>query len=68
MPLNLAPGSTSRSVYELRSRFGDAVERHVLAVVKARVKAKDDRSLEGYDRTYVADPFGNRIELMERVH
>ena len=26
----------------------------------------DDEPLEGYDRTYVRDPFGNRIELMER--
>jgi catechol 2,3-dioxygenase-like lactoylglutathione lyase family enzyme len=25
-----------------------------------------DQPLEGYDRLYVADPFGNRIELMER--
>ena len=24
-----------------------------------------DEPLEGYDRVYVADPFGNRIELME---
>jgi catechol 2,3-dioxygenase-like lactoylglutathione lyase family enzyme len=24
-----------------------------------------DRPLEGYDRLYVDDPFGNRIELME---
>jgi catechol 2,3-dioxygenase-like lactoylglutathione lyase family enzyme len=26
-----------------------------------------DESLEGYDRIYVSDPFGNRIELMERL-
>jgi catechol 2,3-dioxygenase-like lactoylglutathione lyase family enzyme len=26
----------------------------------------DDEPLEGYDRTYVSDPFGNRIELMEK--
>jgi catechol 2,3-dioxygenase-like lactoylglutathione lyase family enzyme len=25
----------------------------------------DDEPLEGYDRVYVNDPFGNRIELME---
>lgn len=24
-----------------------------------------DQSLEGYDRVYVDDPFGNRIELMD---
>lgn len=26
---------------------------------------RDDEPLEGYDRIYVDDPFGNRIELME---
>ena len=26
-----------------------------------------DQPLEGYDRVYVADPFGNRVELMERL-
>jgi len=25
----------------------------------------EDQQLEGYDRVYVDDPFGNRIELME---
>jgi catechol 2,3-dioxygenase-like lactoylglutathione lyase family enzyme len=25
----------------------------------------EDEALEGYDRVYVDDPFGNRIELME---
>lgn len=27
----------------------------------------DDEPLEGYVRVYVADPFGNRIELMEKT-
>src|SRR5262245_19702613 len=27
-----------------------------------------DEPLEGYERVYVADPFGNRIELMEPAH
>jgi catechol 2,3-dioxygenase-like lactoylglutathione lyase family enzyme len=26
---------------------------------------KDDEPLDGYDRVYVTDPFGNRIELMQ---
>jgi len=26
-----------------------------------------DEPLEGYNRIYVSDPFGNRIELLERV-
>jgi catechol 2,3-dioxygenase-like lactoylglutathione lyase family enzyme len=28
-------------------------------------KVVTDAPLEGYDRAYVYDPFGNRIELME---
>ena len=28
---------------------------------------QDDEPLEGYHRVYVDDPFGNRIELMERT-
>jgi catechol 2,3-dioxygenase-like lactoylglutathione lyase family enzyme len=28
---------------------------------------RDDGPLEGYTRVYVDDPFGNRIELMERI-
>jgi catechol 2,3-dioxygenase-like lactoylglutathione lyase family enzyme len=33
----------------------------------AGVKVRDDEPLEGYDRVYVDDPFGNRIELMEPI-
>jgi catechol 2,3-dioxygenase-like lactoylglutathione lyase family enzyme len=38
----------------------------------ARAKAQgaeiayDDEPIEGYDRLFVYDPFGNRLELMER--
>jgi catechol 2,3-dioxygenase-like lactoylglutathione lyase family enzyme len=28
--------------------------------------AFDDEEIEGYDRAFVYDPFGNRLELMER--
>ncbi|MES1156646.1 MAG: VOC family protein [Alphaproteobacteria bacterium] len=28
---------------------------------------REEEPLEGYDRLYVDDPFGNRIELMERL-
>jgi catechol 2,3-dioxygenase-like lactoylglutathione lyase family enzyme len=31
----------------------------------AGVELVDDESLEGYDRVYVYDPFGNRLELLE---
>jgi catechol 2,3-dioxygenase-like lactoylglutathione lyase family enzyme len=32
---------------------------------RAGFRAKTDEPLEGYDRIYVDDPFGNRIELLE---
>lgn len=31
----------------------------------ADVAVVDDQPLDGYNRVYVSDPFGNRIELME---
>jgi catechol 2,3-dioxygenase-like lactoylglutathione lyase family enzyme len=31
----------------------------------ARLQVVDDEPLEGYQRVYVNDPFGNRLELME---
>ncbi len=31
----------------------------------AGVELVDDEPLEGYDRVYAYDPFGNRLELME---
>lgn len=38
----------------------------MVANLKAHnVKVIDDDPMEGYFRVYVADPFGNRIELME---
>jgi len=38
----------------------------LIAHLKARkVDVIEDEPLEGYLRVYVADPFGNRIELME---
>jgi catechol 2,3-dioxygenase-like lactoylglutathione lyase family enzyme len=44
-----------------------------LAALIARLREHDvavidDDPLEGYLRVYVADPFGNRIELMERLN
>ena len=34
---------------------------------EAGAELADDEPLDGFRRTYVFDPFGNRIELMERV-
>jgi catechol 2,3-dioxygenase-like lactoylglutathione lyase family enzyme len=35
------------------------------AVAAAGGEVVDDEPLDGYDRVYVHDPFGNRIELMQ---
>lgn len=31
----------------------------------AGIDLRDDEPLEGYDRVYASDPFGNRLELLE---
>ena len=38
----------------------------VAACEQAGIPATADRMLEGYDRAYVHDPFGNRLELMQK--
>ena len=43
----------------------DDVRSIVTAVVAAGFAVDDDEPLDGFDRVYVADPFGNRIELMQ---
>ena len=35
---------------------------------RAGVAIVQDEPLPGYDRAYVADPFGNRIELLQPLH
>ncbi len=35
---------------------------------KGGYRVAEDQPLAGYDRLYVDDPFGNRIELMEPKH
>ena len=37
----------------------------VASLRDAGVPIVDDEPLEGYNRVYVSDPFGNRVELME---
>ena len=36
------------------------------ALAAAGIELRSDEPLEGYERFFVDDPFGNRIELMER--
>ncbi|HYN33260.1 MAG TPA: VOC family protein [Ilumatobacteraceae bacterium] len=43
----------------------DDVRSMARAVSAAGFAVKDDEPLDGYDRVYVSDPFGNRIELMQ---
>ncbi len=37
------------------------------AIAAAGHRVVDDEPLEGYDRVYASDPFGNRLELMQPV-
>lgn len=37
----------------------------VARLADAGIRVVDDETLEGYDRIYVDDPFGNRLELLE---
>lgn len=43
----------------------DGLQALVDGLKRAGYTVAEDQPLEGYDRTYVDDPFGNRIELME---
>jgi catechol 2,3-dioxygenase-like lactoylglutathione lyase family enzyme len=43
-----------------------SLEALVASLRQAGVPVVDDEPLDGYSRVYVDDPFGNRIELMER--
>jgi hypothetical protein len=37
------------------------------SLIMAGFEVLEDEPLSGYNRRYVADPFGNRIELMEAI-
>lgn len=43
----------------------DALSELVAALTRAGYPVRTDEPLDGFDRVYVDDPFGNRIELME---
>ena len=43
----------------------DDVRGMAAAVAAAGFAVKDDEPLVGFDRVYVSDPFGNRLELMQ---
>ena len=37
------------------------------ALAAAGCETRDDKPVEGYDRFFTSDPFGNRIELMQKL-
>ena len=43
----------------------DDLEGLAATLQRAGYRVVEDRPLEGFDRKYVDDPFGNRIELMQ---
>jgi catechol 2,3-dioxygenase-like lactoylglutathione lyase family enzyme len=43
----------------------DGLEALALALRAAGHEVIEDEPLDGFDRVYVSDPFGNRIELLE---
>lgn len=52
------------------ARAHPALRVHGLEVLRASLEAaqvpiEDDSPLDGYDRWYIRDPFGNRLELIE---
>ena len=45
----------------------DSLKQLIVALDNAGIPWHKDAPLDGYDRIYLADPFGNRIEVMERL-
>lgn len=45
----------------------DDVREMAEVIARAGFRVVEDEPLEGYERVYVHDPFGNRIELMQVI-
>ena len=57
---------------ERPSKLPEGADHEVPALFRTRLAEagcaiRDDKPVEGYARFFTEDPFGNRIELMERV-
>jgi catechol 2,3-dioxygenase-like lactoylglutathione lyase family enzyme len=66
LKVHLGVDPNFRPATKAHAAFVVADVRGLAAVIAAAGHAvDDDEPLEGYDRVYVNDPFGNRIELME---
>ena len=66
LKLHLGVDSEFRPATKAHAAFiVDDVRALAAAIARSGHTVVDDEPLEGYDRVYVNDPFGNRIELME---
>lgn len=45
----------------------DDVRQLAAKIAAAGHRVSEDEPLEGYDRVYAYDPFGNRVELMQPI-
>ena len=53
--------------YERILAFGAALPRLRARLEQAGVACRDDKPVAGYRRFFTADPFGNRLEFMQKV-
>ena len=68
MKLHLGVEADFRPASKAHAAFiVDDVRGLARAISAAGYRIKDDEPLEGFDRVYVSDPFGNRVELMQPV-
>ena len=51
----------------IRHSWWNLIQTLTIRLRDAGFPCEDDKPLKGFHRTYVYDPFGNRIELMEVV-
>lgn len=54
------PATKAHAAFEV-----DDLQSLIIRCKSAGFKVVDDEPLEGYDRAYVYDPFGNRLEFMQ---
>lgn len=66
LKIHLGVESDFRSATKAHPAFlVDGLADVIAEVRRGGYRVVDDEALDGYDRVYVYDPFGNRIELME---
>lgn len=68
-PLRIHVGVEAEHRPALKAHPGIAVvdlQRFVMGLIAAGVEVQDEGVVDGMHQVYVADPFGNRLELVER--